>query len=210
MTHSFPTRRSSDLSQLQASPSVKRGIWQTIQIIKEIESIMGHAPTNIFIEFARDDGVKERTSSREKQLKICYEKLKEEIGEFNKNLLKELNNKDYAKRLNEEKMFLYFLQNGKCMYSGEALDIENLSNYQVDHIMPQAYIKDDSIDNKVLVKGIENQYKADNLLIDSRIRNARRGMWTHLHKVGMISNKKYFNLLKETITENEADRKSVV
>ena len=37
------------------------------------------------------------------------------------------------------------------MYSGDPLEIDNLCNYEVDHIIPQSYKKDDSIDNKVLV-----------------------------------------------------------
>ncbi len=34
------------------------------------------------------------------------------------------------------------------IYTQTRLDLSNLSNYQVDHIMPQSYIKDDSISNK--------------------------------------------------------------
>ena len=45
-----------------------------------------------------------------------------------------------------EKMYLYYIQNGKCLYSGKALNIDELSRYEVDHILPQSYIKDDSID----------------------------------------------------------------
>ena len=31
------------------------------------------------------------------------------------------------------------IQNGKCLYSGETLEIDNLSLYEVDHILPQSY-----------------------------------------------------------------------
>ena len=37
------------------------------------------------------------------------------------------------------------------MYSGETLDPQRLIDYEVDHIIPRSLIKDDSIDNKVLV-----------------------------------------------------------
>lgn len=36
------------------------------------------------------------------------------------------------------------------MYTGDELDIDHLSDYDIDHIIPQAFIKDDSIDNRVL------------------------------------------------------------
>ena len=46
------------------------------------------------------------------------------------------------------------------MYSGEAIDFEALANgdgYDIDHIFPQSKVKDDSIDNRVLVKSDINQ-----------------------------------------------------
>ena len=37
------------------SAPVKRMVWQTLQIIKEIEQIMGYAPTRIFVEMTRTE-----------------------------------------------------------------------------------------------------------------------------------------------------------
>ena len=37
-----------------ASPAVKRGIWQTLLIIKEIRKIAGKSPDRIFVEVARE------------------------------------------------------------------------------------------------------------------------------------------------------------
>ena len=36
-----------------ASPSVKRGIWQTLLIVKEIQKVTGHDPSRLFVEVAR-------------------------------------------------------------------------------------------------------------------------------------------------------------
>ena len=36
------------------------------------------------------------------------------------------------------------------MYTGKPLEINQLSNYDIDHIIPQAFIKDDSLNNRVL------------------------------------------------------------
>lgn len=38
------------------------------------------------------------------------------------------------------------------MYSGEPLYIDQLSNYEIDHIFPRTLTSDDSLDNVVLVK----------------------------------------------------------
>ena len=43
------------------------------------------------------------------------------------------------------------------MYTGEALDINQLSSYDIDHIVPQAFIKDDSLDNRVLTSSKDNR-----------------------------------------------------
>ena len=45
------------------------------------------------------------------------------------------------------------------MYSGESLDIDKLSDYEIDHIFPRTLTSDDSLDNLVLVKKKENQRK---------------------------------------------------
>lgn len=193
-----------DIDELQGSPALKRGIWQTTKIVKEIAEIMGYDPENIFIEFAREDEESKRTNSRLKWLQICYNRLSDETNEFNKRVYNELKNKKYSDSLDVERLFLYFIQNGKCMYSGEPLDIDALSTYQVDHIMPRAYIKDDSIDNKALVKYDLNQYKSDKLLLDDKTRRGRRVYWLNLKEAGLISDKKFNNLMRESIGENEA------
>ena len=44
-------------------------------------------------------------------------------------------------------MYLYYLQNGKCAYTGEPLDLKIAS---IDHIIPRSLVKDDSFDNLCL------------------------------------------------------------
>lgn len=194
-----------DISRLHGSPAIKKGIWQTVKVMNELVQIMGHEPDNIFIEFARGEDDKVRTKNRSAQIDRSYKKWKKEFkGEgFSTEVEKELKNKKYKDRLNEEKMYLYFLQNGKCMYSGETLDIDKLSLYHIDHILPQTYTTDDSIENKVLVLGIENENKADNLLISQKIRNDRKEFWRYLYECGLMGEKKYKNLTRNAIGEGE-------
>lgn len=193
-----------DIQALQGSPAIKRGIWQTVQVVQEIIEIMGYAPENIYLEFARNEGKKERTSSRLSMLKRCYNQLEEEQDVYDKSVAKNLLNKKFTDKIDSERLFLYFIQNGKCMYSGHPLNIEDLSLYQVDHIIPRAFIKDDSIENKALVFGSVNQYKGDKLLLDAKIRDKQKYVWAKLYKCGLIGSKKYNNLLRNDITEHEA------
>lgn len=192
-----------DVMELQGSPAIKRAIWQTVRIINELVDIMGCEPQNIFIEFAREEGKKTRTSSRLNTLKKCYAVLKEETTEYNAEIEANLKNKKYSDKLDSERMLLYFMQNGKCMYSGEPLDIDSLHLYEVDHIIPQSFIKDDSIENKALVKKECNQYKSDKLLLSKETQKKQYYYWLNLYKCGLIGAKKYNNLTRESISDSE-------
>ncbi len=193
------------LQSLPGSPALRRGIWQAHLIVKELTDILGKEKLeHIYIEFARGEGKKERTSSRQSQLEKCYKKLKEEVDEYNTQIESELKNKKYADRLNYEKMYLYFMQNGKCMYTQEPLDINKLELYHVDHIIPQSLIKDDSLDNKVLVCADVNEFKSnDTSFLQNNIISKRKGWWKKLHKCNLISDKKYLNLQKSGIGKYE-------
>lgn len=98
------------------------------------------------------------------------------------------------------------MQGGKSLYSDRPIDINRLhddTRYQVDHIIPQSYIKDDSFDNKALVLSGENQNKSDQMLIDVSIRQKMRSRWDALFQAGLISEKKYNNLLRDRISEKQ-------
>ena len=51
-----------------------------------------------------------------------------------KKVYKEL--KQYEKRLDEEKVYLYFMQNGKSLYTGKELNLNEPENLEIDHIIP--------------------------------------------------------------------------
>ena len=103
--------------------------------------------------------------------------------------------------LRSDKLFLYFTQMGRCMYTGDSIDINELwdnQKYDVDHIYPQSKTMDDSIDNRVLVKRTENQEKTDIYPIQTKIRESRRTFWKQLQSVGFISQEKYKRLTRAT------------
>jgi CRISPR-associated endonuclease Csn1 len=189
------------VNDLPGFPAIRRSLNQAIRIVDEIVGIAGHAPENIFIEVTRDEDERnkgKRTKRRYEQLKVALEAFKKDDPQIWEEF------KGTAPSDLDERLTLYFMQRGKCLYSGRPIDINQLSNaglYEVDHIIPRAYIKDDSLENKALVYREENQRKTDELLLDESIRRKMSAQWRALHDAGLIGDKKFNNLLRSHITE---------
>ena len=202
-----------DVAEIPTSPANKRAIWQSICVVEEIEKIMKNPPQNIYIEFARaEDSKKQMKDTRQKQLMKKYEEIEKQIKElkdYDHNVYLQLKKHQNEKTLTE-KMYLYYIQNGKCLYSGKPLDIDELNKYEVDHILPQSYIKDDSIDNKALVLKQENQRKKDSLLLTDEIINNRMEWWKSLLDSGLISQTKYYKLIRRKMFGTDNDREKFV
>ena len=191
------------LKDMYISPAVQRSITRTVDIVKEIKGIIGKDPDKIFIEMAREnDETKKgkRTRSRREQITEHLKNARHISGEYNIQELEQQLGKDDDGRLRSEKVFLYFMQLGKCMYSGRAIGFDKLGSdtYNIDHIYPQARIKDDSLDNKVLVESEINGEKGDKYPINSEIRNNMHGFWAALRNKDLISEKKYQRLTRST------------
>lgn len=193
------------VKELTVSPAVKRPIWQTLKIIKEITHIMGAEPARIFIEMARDKQPdKGRTDSRKKQLIELYKKCKEDVRSWSnresKDWVEEIESKSDS-QLRSNKLFLYYTQMGKCMYTGKPIDLGELLKgqlYDRDHIYPQSQTKDDSLDNLVIVDNRENRDKSNTYPLSKNIRERQIGFWKLLRDKGFISKEKYFRLTRNT------------
>ena len=180
---------------LYTSPANKRAIWQTIQITEEIKKVMKGAPDKIFIEMARgEEKEKKRTKSRKDRLMELYAACESDAREWTKEL-DQWNERDF----NSMKLYLYYTQMGRCMYTGEPIDLDALmsgnSKWDRDHIYPQSKIKDDSIDNLVLVHKTENSKKSNGLL-SPEIQKQQKSFWKELLEGGFISKKKYDRLTR--------------
>lgn len=191
------------LSDMYVSNAVKRPIYRTLDIISDVTKACQNAPRKIFVEMARGGGEKgKRTVSRRDTIKELYKHMdKQEVREISKLLDEKTDNE-----LQSEVLFLYFMQLGKCMYSGEPIDIQNIkmkTYVNVDHIYPQAYVKDDSLDNKVLVKSKLNEEKSDDYPINKDIQEEMSSIWKHYRNEGLISEEKYNRLTRKTKFTNE-------
>ena len=188
---------------LYLSPSVKRSIWQTLQIVSEVRKITGHDPKKVFIEMARGGGEKnKRTQSRKSKLLDLYKVCKDETRDW----MTELNARDETD-YRRDRLYLYYTQMGWCMYTGESIDLDKLYDanvYDIDHIYPQSKVKDDGIDNRVLVKHTVNLEKSDVYPIKKQIRDQMHSFWSMLLQKGFISKKKYDRLVRATpLTDDE-------
>lgn len=185
-----------------ASPSVKRQIWQTIQVVKELRKIMRGEPKRVFVEMAREKQESKRTESRKKRLTELYKACKKEEAE-----LMEILEKQEEHQLRSDKLYLYYTQMGRCMYSGEVIRLEDLwdnTKYDIDHIYPQSKTMDDSLDNRVLVKKEYNAKKSDCYPLSRDIQNDRGAFWKMLCDKGFISKNKYSRLMrKDELTASE-------
>lgn len=202
------------VKDLFLSPSVKRSLWQTLRIVNEIVSIKKYAPKKIFIEMARGaEAEKGRTKSRKAILQQLYENCKKDSSSWADaqnhsidELSKQLENEDNLK-LRSDRLYLYYTQFGRCMYSGEQIRIDELFNtqlYDIDHIYPQSKIKDDSLTNRVLVKKSLNQDKKDVYPLNKEIQNKQKSFWGMLHVKGFISLEKLNRLTRtEELTAKE-------
>jgi len=193
------------VQDLIVSPANKRAIWQTVQIVEEVKKIMGCEPKRIFVEMARgeaDEKNKKRTTSRKQKLLDLYAACEDDV----RNWTKEIEGRE-EREFNSKKLYLYYTQKGRCMYTGETIDLDELmsanSKWDIDHIYPQSRIKDDSLDNMVLAKKSENAKKG-NKLLSSEIRKRQYPMWSDLYQSEFISKKKYERLTrKNDFTDEE-------
>lgn len=197
------------VDEIPTSPANKRAIWQSVKIVKEITKIMKSEPKNIYVEFAREEQKKKvRKDNRAKALLKIYDTFAEEmkmLRDYNPKVYQELKKKQNDRDFNE-RLYLYFTQNGRCMYSSRPLNIDTLYLYEVDHILPQSYVKDDSLSNKALVYKEENQRKSGSLLLDEKIINKQELWWKQLHKNGLIDDKKLRNLTRRKMFETNDDK----
>ena len=198
------------LEDLYVSPAVKRSIWQTIRIVEELKKIIGCAPSKIFVETTRSNTAdKKPTDSRKKQLEAVYKNIKDkEIQELEKEINSTIDfsiKKDRLSavepsKLKAKKLYLYYTQLGRCMYSGESIDINELfdnNKCDIDHIYPQSKVKDDSFTNTVLVKKVSNAEKTDKypLGLDIQAKENKR-FWKFLKEKKLITEEKYNRLVR--------------
>lgn len=195
--------RHADVEELYCSPVVKKGIWNALKIVEEISKVAGKDPARIFLESTAGEEEKKKKDSRTQRLKKLYDEIKNETY-FEKDCYAELKRLESEKKtIDSDKLYLWLIQLGRCMYSGESISFDKVGECEIDHIVPRAYITDDSFENRVLVKKIENQKKSDTLTLRPDIRKNMYEFWKFLYDKKFIGTKKFTNLQKSEYGDDE-------
>lgn len=185
------------LEALYISPAVRRAVWRTISVVRDVMDCMGHGPKKVFVETTRDvrgtnDG--KRTESRKNSLMQLYKACKEDPQ-----WIAGLECREEAD-LKARNVYLYYTQLGRCMYCGRAIDIEELGRTDTidrDHIYPQSKTKDDSIhNNMVLACKVCNGKKGNTYPISCEVQQKMRPMWDDLLRKKYITPEKHARLVR--------------
>lgn len=170
------------------SPAVKKSLRKFTGDLQFRLRQLGQQPRLIVIESARElEKQKADNQSRVNKLKS----LKQVVNPSIKKLLTGLSTKDQKKM--SDRFMLYVMQDGKDIYTGKPLlgGLNALSTYHIDHIVPQSFTVDNSLDNRVLTTSFNNEVKTNNVKHVSRdVRN----WWKQLVHDGMMSKTKYQHL----------------
>jgi CRISPR-associated endonuclease Csn1 len=187
--------RPEDLEGYYFSAPVKRMIWQTVLVLREIEKVMGQPPKRLFVEMTREDGEKNvMKDSRTKKFIELYKNIKAEDQDWKK----VIENAEQSGTIRSKKMYLYLTQRGRCMYTGKPIDLSQLFDnnlYDIDHIYPRHYVKDDNLENNmVLVEKQKNAHKSDNYPLEESIYSKQLPFWKELHHQKLINDEKFRRL----------------
>lgn len=181
---------------LYTSPQNKKAIRQVLLVVADIQRAMhGVAPSWLFIEAARGaDKNPQRTKTRQDKLVAAYRESARDI--VDQSVTEKLDNAIADKRDFEDRLVLYFQQNGHDIYAPkEELDFEQLQTYHIDHIIPQSMVKDDSLDNRVLTSETHNEIKGNRVAMP--VFGQYQGYWRKLQRAGLISQRKLRHLLMQ-------------
>ena len=167
------------IDESYASPAMKRSVRQTFKVIDELKNTLNIDHFDrIFVEATRAPGeAGKMVKSRKKQLQEAYDAAKDLVDQELRDDLE----KQTDDQLRRKKVYLYFMQLGRSVYSGEKINLNKLDeNYDIDHIIPQAKLKDDSFNNMVLVERKLNNKKQDEYPIPSTIISEQGRKWIQI------------------------------
>ncbi|MGO3410808.1 MAG: type II CRISPR RNA-guided endonuclease Cas9, partial [Leuconostoc falkenbergense] len=192
------------IQELAGDKKIKRGITQSFRILDDIVKAMGGEPERVYLEFARENQQSGVSFSRKNLLSKLYENdsLKQTFKELKSQLESET-----KENLQNDRLYLYYLQQGRDMYSNDELNIDQLSSYDIDHIIPQAYTKDNSFDNRVLVSSKANRLKTNASVVPSEVVEKMKPLWLRMKDQGFISKRKFENLTRRgDFSEQQKER----
>lgn len=185
------------------NPVVKKSVRETINLINAILEKYG-TPKEIVIEMCKESSSKEERQNKRK-LQIAQEKENKSIKEILGSLELEKRFFPYIKFWKE--------QEGKCLLTGEIIPLEdlinNISKYEIAHIIPISISFDNSNNNKMLVKrsanikrGVQAPFEYFNKL---NVERSFEDFEKQVKELKVSKNKKDLLLYKENLNRNYSD-----
>lgn len=190
------------------NPVVLRSINETRKVLNCLIRLYG-SPAEIHVEVADDVARSYLERKRIQKMQRDHEKTRDAIK---KKIAEILHcEESEVKGSQIERYKLYMEQEGKCLYSGRELDLEMVLDtqshaYEVDHIIPYSLILDNTLANKALVCGNENQAKGQQTPL-MYLKGEKKEAFIERVKAEKkrtshpISNKKYDYLMLATLYE---------
>lgn len=193
------------------NPVVLRSINETRKVLNCLIRLYG-APAEIHVEVADDVARSYLERKRIQKMQRDHEKTRDAIKKKIAEILHCAESEVKGSQI--ERYKLYMEQEGKCLYSGRELDLEMVLDtqshaYEVDHIIPYSLILDNTLANKALVCGNENQAKGQQTPL-MYLKGEKKEAFIERVKAEKkrtshpISNKKYDYLMLATLYGKEA------
>lgn len=216
---------------IPVSRPVVRALNECMKVYSELVKVYG-VPARVIIETARDfkdhNITTYATESFEKSTENLYKLLIDQTAEKKITChVEDWKTIEQYLANNKLKIELYIRQNGVDLLTGEPINLNQLSDYEVDHILPRGF-GDDSKDDKMLISRLSNAKKGDRLPLQflesgevigtlktsssdfkNRVKN--------LYGMKLISDRKYRLLMMETdleldgfINQNLSDTRYII
>lgn len=193
------------------NPVVLRSINETRKVLNYLIRLYG-SPAEIHVEVADDVARSYLERKRIQKMQRDHEKTRDTIKKKIAEILHCAESE--VKGIQIERYKLYMEQEGKCLYSGRELNLEMVLDtkshaYEVDHIIPYSLILDNTLANKALVCGNENQVKGQQTPL-MYLKGEKKEAFIERVKAEKkrtshpISNKKYDYLMLATLYGKEA------
>lgn len=193
------------------NPVVLRSINETRKVLNYLIRLYG-SPAEIHMEVADDVARSYLERKRIQKMQRDHEKTRDAIKKKIAEILHCTEAEVKGSQI--ERYKLYIEQEGKCLYSGRELDLEMVLDtqshaYEVDHIIPYSLILDNTLANKALVCGNENQAKGQQTPL-MYLKGEKKEAFIERVKAEKkrashpISNKKYDYLMLATLYGKEA------
>lgn len=182
------------IDELPTSQKNKKAIRKVIFVVRDIcKAMNGNIPEYIDIEFAKDQRpIRNTARPKLDNIENLYKNVSDEF--LRDDVTKAF--KNFSNEQLTDMFYLYFKQGGWDVYSQEPLSVADFNKYHIDHIIPRAYYKDNSLDNRVLTTSKNNELKGKKFPLKS-FGNKLIPWWKRLESQGLLSRYQLVNLMTE-------------